>query len=142
MSLVPPFTEETARKKVQAAEDGWNTKDPQRVAKAYTEDSIWRNRDQFFQGREAIINFLTKKWEMEKGYRLKKHYFCHDNNKIAVHFQYEYHDDQGQWWRTYGNEHWTFNAEGIMAQRDMSANNIPIQESERKIAVQQPSLSN
>ncbi|KAK9865767.1 hypothetical protein WJX84_001487 [Apatococcus fuscideae] len=134
MSLVPPFTEETARKKVQAAEDGWNSKDPQRVAKAYTEDCVWRNRDQFFQGREAIISFLTDKWAMELGYRLKKHLFCFTGNKIAVHFQYEFHDAAGQWWRAYGNEHWTFNAEGIMSQRDMSANNVgPIKEADRKI---------
>ncbi|KAH7414763.1 hypothetical protein KP509_14G009900 [Ceratopteris richardii] len=130
-ALVPPFDEDSARTKVQRAEDLWNTKDPARVALAYTEDSVWRNRDLFFQGREEIIDFLTEKWQLEKDYRLRKRLFCFSDNKIAVEFEYEFRDEKGQWWRAYGIEHWTFNANGLMQRRDMSANNIPIKEEER-----------
>ncbi|EFJ12464.1 hypothetical protein SELMODRAFT_406555 [Selaginella moellendorffii] len=131
-SLVPPFTEATAKAKVQRAEDLWNTKDPNKVALAYTPDSVWRNRDQFLRGREEIIGFLQKKWDVEKRYKLRKRYFCHNDNKIAVEFEYEYLDEvAGQWWRAYGIEHWTFNQDGVMERRDMSANNIPISSEER-----------
>ncbi len=130
--IVPPFTEETARAKVQRAEDMWNTKDPEKVALGYTEDSEWRNRGLFFKGREEIKKFLHAKWQKEKEYKLKKHLFCFNDNKIAVHFQYEYVDDNGQWWRAYGNEHWTFNSEGLMYKRDMSCNDVPIKAEERQ----------
>jgi len=130
--IVPPFTEETARQKVQAAEDAWNSRDPERCAMAYTEDSIWRNRDQFLQGRQAIKDFLRGKWANESDYALKKHYFCHTDNKIAVTFQYEYCTD-GQWFRAYGNEHWTFDANGKMAVRNASINDVKIDASERHI---------
>jgi len=132
-NLVPPFNEETAKLKVQKAEDNWNTKDPQRVILGYTKDCIWRNRDSFFQGRDAIIQFLNEKWKKELDYKLKKELFCFNGNRIAVHFEYEYHNEQGQWFRAYGNEHWEFNEQGIMIRRDMSANDIPIQEKDRKI---------
>ena len=128
----PPFTEETARAKVQAAEDGWNSRDPERVALAYTVDSEWRNRDEFFAGRDAIKEFLTRKWKKELDYRLMKELWTHTDNRISVRFEYEWHDEAGQWYRTHGNEHWQFDEEGLMARRDMSANDIPIEESERR----------
>ncbi|ODQ49705.1 DUF1348-domain-containing protein [Saitoella complicata NRRL Y-17804] len=131
MSAVPPFTEETARKKVKAAQDLWNTKDPVKVAKAYTEDSIWRNRDQFFQGTKAIEQFLTDKWSKESGYRLRKELFTFAGNRIAVQFWYEFWDDSGQWWRCYGLEHWTFAEDGKMKNRMMSVNDVKISEGER-----------
>ncbi|KAI5074023.1 hypothetical protein GOP47_0012036 [Adiantum capillus-veneris] len=130
-ALVPPFDEESAIAKVQRAEDLWNTKDPAKVALAYTEDSEWRNRDVFLRGRAQIIDFLTQKWEAEKEYKLRKHLFCFTHNKIAVEFEYEFVDADGQWWRAYGIEHWTFDEHGLMQRRDMSANNIPIKEAER-----------
>uniref|UniRef100_A0A7S1XB30 DUF4440 domain-containing protein n=1 Tax=Tetraselmis chuii TaxID=63592 RepID=A0A7S1XB30_9CHLO len=133
-ALVPPFTEETARLKVQAAEDAWNSCDPERCALAYTEDSIWRNRDSFLQGRGAIKNLLRRKWERELDYSLKKHYFCHTDDKIAVTFQYEYRTADGQWFRAYGNEHWTFDAAGKMKIRNASINDVKIDESERCIS--------
>ena len=105
---VPPFTEETARQKVQAAEDAWNTRDPERVALAYTVDSQWRNRDEFFQGREAIVEFLRRKWARELDYRLRKELWCFTDNRISVRFEYESRDADGQWWRSHGNEHWEF----------------------------------
>ncbi len=128
---VPPFTEETARTKVKAAEDAWNTRDPEVVAKAYTEDSQWRNRDEFFTGREAIKEFLRRKWAKELDYKLMKELWAYTGNRISVRFEYEWHDASGQWYRTHGNEHWEFDENGLMRRRDMSANDIPIDESER-----------
>ncbi len=130
---VPPFTEETARAKVKAAEDAWNTRDPEVVAKAYTDDSQWRNRDEFFTGREAIKEFLTRKWAKELDYKLMKELWAYTGNHISVRFEYEYHDAAGQWYRTHGNEHWEFDENGLMQRRDMSANDIPIDESERRL---------
>ncbi len=130
--IKPPFTEETARAKVKAAENAWNTRDPDRVALAYTEDSDWRNRDEFFKGRDAIREFLTRKWEKELDYRLMKELWAFTGNKISVRFEYEYRDADGQWLRTHGNEHWEFDDDGLMARRDMSANDVPIKESERR----------
>jgi nuclear transport factor 2 (NTF2) superfamily protein len=130
--LIPPFTEETARAKVKAAEDGWNSRDPERVALAYTEDSQWRNRDEFFTGREAIKEFLTRKWASELDYRLMKELWAYTGNRISVRFEYEWHDESDQWYRTHGNEHWEFDEEGLMRRRDMSANDVPIAESERR----------
>ncbi len=131
----PPFTEETARAKVKAAEDGWNSKDPERVALAYTVDSVWRNRDEFFTGREAIKEFLTRKWKKELDYRLMKELWTYTGNRISVRFEYEWHDAAGQWYRTHGNEHWEFDEEGLMRRRDMSANDIPIEESARRYRI-------
>ena len=130
---LPPFTEETARAKVKAAEDAWNTRDPEVVAKAYTEDSQWRNRDQFFTGREAIKEFLRRKWAKELDYKLMKELWAYTGNHISVRFEYEWHDASGQWYRTHGNEHWEFDENGLMRRRDKSANDIPIQESERRL---------
>ena len=130
---VPPFTEETARTKVKAAEDAWNTRDPEVVAKAYTEDSQWRNRDEFFTGREAIKEFLRRKWAKELDYKLMKELWAYTGNHISVRFEYEWHDASGHWYRTHGNEHWEFDENGLMRRRDMSANDIPIQESERRL---------
>ena len=131
--LIPPFTRATALAKVQAAEDGWNSCDPERVALAYTEDSQWRNRGDFFSGREAIKNFLTKKWEKELDYRLMKELWAYTDNHISVRFEYEYRSAiDNQWYRTYGNEHWEFDNDGIMQRRDMSANDVLIEESERR----------
>ncbi len=130
---VPPFTEDTARAKVKAAEDAWNSRDPDVVAKAYTEDSDWRNRDEFFTGREAIKEFLTRKWAKELDYRLMKELWAYSGNHISVRFEYEWHDASGQWYRTHGNEHWEFDENGFMRRRDMSANDIPIEESDRRL---------
>ena len=130
---VPPFTEETARAKVKAAENAWNSRDPDVVAKAYTEDSEWRNRDEFFTGREAIKEFLTRKWAKELDYKLMKELWAYSGNHISVRFEYEWHDASGQWYRTHGNEHWEFDENGLMRRRDMSANDIPINESERRL---------
>ena len=130
--LVPPFTEETARAKVKAAQDAWNSRDPERVALAYTEDSVWRNRDEFFTGREAIKEFLTRKWASELDYRLMKELWAYTGNRISVRFEYEWRDENNQWFRTHGNEHWEFDEEGLMRRRDMSANDVPIAESERR----------
>ena len=129
---VPPFDEETARQKVKAAEDGWNSRDPEKVAQAYTEDSEWRNRDEFFKGREEIVAFLKRKWERELDYRLKKNLWCFTENRIAVRFEYESHDQDGQWWRSHGNELWEFDDEGYMRRRDASINDYKIDESERR----------
>ncbi len=132
--LVPPFTKETAAAKVQAAEDAWNSKNPEKVAMAYTVDSKWRNRDLFFTGREAIVEFLTDKWSEETHYKLKKHLWSFTDNRISVRFEYEWRDaETGQWKRTHGNEHWEFDSEGLMRIRDMSANDINIEESDRKL---------
>ena len=129
---VPPFTEETARAKVKAAENAWNSRDPDVVAKAYTEDSEWRNRDEFFTGREAIKEFLTRKWASELDYRLMKELWAYTDNRIAVRFEYEWRDESDQWYRTHGNEHWEFDEKGLMRRRDMSANDVPIEESDRR----------
>ncbi|MCF6126283.1 nuclear transport factor 2 family protein [Mesorhizobium sp. M7A.F.Ca.CA.001.07.2.1] len=130
---LPPFTEQTAIEKVRSAEDGWNTRDPGRVALAYTVDSAWRNRAEFVTGREAIEAFLTRKWNKELDYRLVKELWTFAGNRIAVRFAYEYHDDSGQWFRAYGNENWEFDTEGLMRRRIASINEHPIAESERKL---------
>jgi hypothetical protein len=131
--LKPPFTLETALAKVKAAEDAWNTRDPERVALAYTPDSVWRNRGEFFQGREAIKAFLQRKWAKELDYKLMKELWCYEGNRISVRFEYEWRDAaSGKWMRTHGNEHWEFDEEGLMRRRDMSANDYPIAESERR----------
>jgi uncharacterized protein len=129
---VPPFNEETARQKVKAAQNGWNTRDPEKVALAYTPDSKWRNRDEFFEGREEIVAFLRRKWERELDYRLEKNLWCFTNNRIAVRFEYESHDQDGQWWRSHGNELWEFDENGLMKRRDASINDYKIEESERR----------
>mgnify|MGYP000338843078 CR=1 FL=1 len=132
--LLPPFTEITARAKVQAAEDAWNSRDPIRVAKAYSEDSAWRNRDSFFTGREAIKKFLAEKWLMETSYKLMKELWSFTGNRISVRFEYEWqHAQSGEWFRTHGNEHWEFDDDGLMRRRDMSANDVPIRSSERRL---------
>lgn len=130
---LPPFSLETAHEKVQAAEDAWNTRDPERVALAYTEDSVWRNRSEFLTGRREIVAFLTRKWEGELDYALRKELWSFHENRIAVRFQYECHDSSGQWWRSYGNELWEFTSEGLMSRREASINDVPIEESERRI---------
>lgn len=131
--IKPPFTLETALAKVKAAEDAWNSRDPDRVALAYTEDSDWRNRDEFFKGREAIREFLKRKWDKELDYKLMKELWAYTDNRISVRFEYEYRDAAtGQSYRTHGNEHWEFDERGLMSRRDMSANDIPIEESERR----------
>ena len=131
----PPFTEETARAKVKTAEDAWNTRDPEIVAQAYTEDSQWRNRAEFFTGRAAIKEFLRRKWAKELDYRLMKELWAYAGHRISVRFEYEWRDaETGQWMRTHGNEHWEFDYDGLMRRRDMSANDYPIHESERRYA--------
>lgn len=130
--IKPPFTLETARAKVQAAEDAWNSRDTERVALAYTPDSEWRNRTEFFTGREAIKEFLHRKWAKELDYRLMKELWAFTDNRISVRFEYEWRDNGGQWFRTHGNEHWEFDEEGLMRRRDMSANEYPIEEAERR----------
>ena len=130
---VPPFTEATARQKVQAAEDAWNTRDPDRVAAAYTVDTVWRNRSQFLTGREQVQAFLVAKWERELDYALRKSLWAFTEDRIAVRFQYEWHDADGQWWRSYGNENWQFDADGYMARREASINDVAIEQSERRI---------
>jgi nuclear transport factor 2 (NTF2) superfamily protein len=130
--ILPPFTLETATLKVRAAEDAWNSRDPQRVSLAYSQDSEWRNRDQFLRGRDQIRAFLTGKWERERNYRLTKSLWSFTDNRIAVRFQYEYHDAQGNWFRAYGNELWEFDGEGLMRRREASINDVAILKSERK----------
>ena len=130
---LPPFTEETAKQKIQMAEDAWNSKDPERVAKAYTPDSEWRNRHEFITGREEIVAFLKRKWAKEMDYRLKKEYWAHSGNRIAVRFEYEWHDEAGNWFRSYGNENWEFDELGYMAKRYASINDLAITEGERKL---------
>ena len=134
---LPPFTAETAAHKVRAAEDGWNSRDPARVALAYTEDSQWRNRSSFLQGRAAIEAFLAAKWQREQEYRLIKELWAHDANRIAVRFAYEWCETNGQWWRSYGNENWEFAASGLMARRIASINDLAISEPERLFHWQQ-----
>jgi len=129
---LPPFTLDTARQKIQAAEDAWNTRDPDRVALAYTPDSEWRNRAEFLTGRDAIREFLRRKWNKELDYRLRKELWCFLENRIAVRFEYEWHDDAGQWYRSYGNENWEFAENGLMRKRFASINDLPIKEADRK----------
>lgn len=129
----PPFSQATARQKVQMAEDAWNTRDPQRVAAAYTENSQWRNRDEFFQGRAAIVAFLGRKWAKELDYRLQKELWAFHDHRISVRFEYEWHDESGQWFRSYGNEHWEFDESGLMRRRDASINDVLIEENQRRL---------
>lgn len=129
---LPPFTHETAAAKVQAAEDAWNTCDPERVAGAYSPDTVWRNRDQHLRGRDEVVAFLTRKWDQERDYRLRKNLWAYTDNRIAVRFQYESRDPDGQWWRSYGNELWEFDDLGYMRRREASINDVPIKASERK----------
>ena len=131
-SPVPPFTEETARAKVHAAEDGWNSRDAEKVPLAYTPDSRWRNRAEFISGRKEIAEFLTRKWARELDYRLIKELWSWSENRIAVRFAYEWHDDSNNWFRSYGNENWEFDADGLMRRRFASINDLPIDEDERK----------
>jgi nuclear transport factor 2 (NTF2) superfamily protein len=135
---LPPFSLETARQKVQAAEDAWNTCDPARVAGAYTGDSVWRNRDRFVTGREEIVAFLTQKWERELDYALRKSLWTFAENRIAVRFQYECRDVSGQWWRSYGNENWEFDEHGLMRRREASINDVAIDEADRRISGPRP----
>ncbi|GAA2493097.1 nuclear transport factor 2 family protein [Streptomyces gobitricini] len=132
---LPPFTEETARLKVRLAEEAWNTRDPEKVALAYTEDSEWRNRDVFLTGRDEIVAFLTAKWRRELGYRLRKELWAFTGDRIAVRFAYEYHDAAGQWFRAYGNENWEFDANGLMRKRYASINDVPITAASDRITV-------
>ena len=129
---LPPFDHDDAVKKVRLAEDGWNSRDPERVALAYTQDSVWRNRTEFLVGREAIVKFLQDKWVKELDYRLIKEMWAYGKNRIAVRFAYEWHDDSGSWFRSYGNENWEFNADGLMQLRIASINDLPIQKVDRK----------
>ncbi len=130
---LPPFDEASARQKVQAAEDAWNTKDPVRVAGAYSEDTVWRNRSEFVTGRADVVVFLTHKWERELDYALRKSLWTYAGNRIAVRFQYEWHDVGGQWWRSHGNENWEFDDAGFMRRREASINDVPIDEADRRI---------
>ncbi|WP_416676535.1 nuclear transport factor 2 family protein [Egbenema bharatensis] len=129
---LPPFTLETAKAEVQAAEDAWNTRNPEKVSLAYTKDSTWRNRSEFFSGRDQIREFLTRKWNTELDYRLRKELWSFTGNRISVKFEYEYHTDSGQWYRAYGNEQWEFAPNGLMQRREASINDVPIQEADRK----------
>jgi nuclear transport factor 2 (NTF2) superfamily protein len=129
---LPPFTRETAAQKARMAEDAWNSRDPERVALAYTEDSRWRNRNEFFEGRAAIVDFLKRKWTGERDYRLVKDLWAFDNNRIAVRFQYEWHDEAGRWYRSYGNEQWEFDEHGLMRRREASINDHVIAEKDRR----------
>ncbi|WP_093797387.1 nuclear transport factor 2 family protein [Streptomyces sp. Wb2n-11] len=131
----PPFTSETAQQKVRAAEDAWNSRDPERVSLAYTEDSEWRNRDTFLRGRAEIVEFLRDKWEREQDYRLRKELWAFTDNRIAVRFEYEWHDGEGQWFRSYGNENWEFDENGLMRRRYASVNDLPVSADERRIAL-------
>ena len=131
-ALVPPFTKETATKKVRAAEDAWNSRDPERVSMAYSLDSHWRNRAEFVEGRDQIRDFLTGKWEKELDYRLIKEMWAFSGDRIAVRFQYEWHNEANEWFRAYGNELWEFDAEGRMRRREASINDVPIEASDRR----------
>jgi len=135
---LPPFTEETARQKVQAAEEAWNTRNPERVALAYTEDTEWRNRSEFLHGRAQVVEFLRRKWAREHDYRLRKELWAFTENRIAVRFEYEFHDEAGQWWRAYGNENWEFDEHGYMRRRFASINDVKITEAERKFRWERP----
>jgi len=131
---LPPFNRETALQKVQMAEDAWNTKDPEKVCLAYTVDTEWRNRSEFLNGREAVKEFLKRKWEKELDYRLKKELWSFNENRIAVRFEYEWHDHEGQWSRSYGNEMWEFDEDGYMKKRFASINDVPIDGTKRKLS--------
>lgn len=131
--IIPPFDLDSALRKVKMAEDAWNTRDPELVALAYTVNSEWRNRDEFFRGREAIVAFLRRKWARELDYRLKKELWCFHDNRISVRFEYEWHDQEGQWYRSHGNEHWEFDPSGLMRRRDASINDMRIDEADRRI---------
>lgn len=133
--LRPPFTRESALRKVKAAEDAWNSRDPERIALAYAEDTVWRNRDEFFTGRAAVRDFLRRKFLKEQDYRLSKELWAFDGARISVRFEYEWRDRDGQWWRSHGNEHWEFNPDGLMQRRDASINDVPITEQERRIGL-------
>ena len=130
--IVPPFTQDSAVRKVRAAEDAWNSRDPLRVSRAYSEDSEWRNRHEFVRGRQQIVEFLTRKWQRELDYRLTKELWCFDERRIAVRFQYEWHDANGAWHRSYGNELWEFDDSGLMRRREASINDLAIDERDRK----------
>lgn len=130
---IPPFTAETAARKVQAAEDAWNTRDPEKVAQAYSVDTVWRNRDQTITGRDQVIAFLAAKWNRELDYQLRKNLWAFTDDQIAVRFQYEWHDHDGQWWRSYGNELWRFDAHGYMTHREASINDRRIGQEERRV---------
>jgi nuclear transport factor 2 (NTF2) superfamily protein len=132
MTLKPPFTADTAARKVRLAESAWNSRDPERVSLAYSEDSRWRNRSEFFSGRAAIVEFLQRKWHKERDYRLIKELWAFTEDHIAVRFQYEWHDQAGAWWRSYGNELWEFDAEGLMRRRHASINDVGITEAQRR----------
>jgi nuclear transport factor 2 (NTF2) superfamily protein len=135
---LPPFDESSARQKVQAAEDAWNTRDPERVAGAYTPDTVWRNRTEFLTGRAEVIDFLTRKWQREHDYVLRKSLWAFTSDRIAVRFQYEWHDDAGQWWRSYGNENWEFDSGGYMRRREASINDLAIGPEQRRIFGSRP----
>ena len=130
---LPPFTEETAKQKIQGAEDAWNSKDPIKVSKAYSIDTEWRNRSQFINGRQEVQDFLADKWKTELDYKLKKELWAFKDNRIAVRFEYEYHNEAGQWFRAYGNENWEFEENGLMKKRFASINDLAIKESERRL---------
>lgn len=130
---LPPFTHETAVQKVQTAEDAWNTRDPEKVADAYSEDTRWRNRGEEITGRAEVIAFLTRKWEKELDYRLRKNLWSFTEDRITARFQYEWHDERGQWFRSYGNEVWKFDADGYMVQREASINDVPVEEHELRV---------
>ena len=130
---LPPFTEETAKQKIQMAEDAWNSKDPVKVSLAYSIDTEWRNRNTFINGREEVQTFLQNKWKMELDYKLKKEYWAHVDNRIAVRFEYEYRNAEGQWFRAYGNENWEFDESGLMKKRYASINDLPIKETDRRL---------
>ena len=130
---LPPFTEETARQKIQMAEDAWNSQDPVKVSKAYSLDTEWRNRNQFINGRQEVQDFLTDKWQKELDYKLKKELWAFQDNRIAVRFEYEYHNEEGQWFRAYGNENWEFDEDGLMKKRFASINDLAIEEGERRL---------
>ncbi|PRX54899.1 nuclear transport factor 2 family protein [Flagellimonas meridianipacifica] len=130
---LPPFNEETAREKVQLAEDAWNSQDPDKVSKAYTVDTEWRNRSQFINGREEVVAFLSDKWNKENDYKLKKELWAFSDNRIAVRFEYEFRNAEGQWFRAYGNENWEFDENGLMRKRYASINDLPIEEKERRL---------
>lgn len=130
---LPPFTLETAKRKIQMAEDAWNTKNPEKVSMAYTIDSGWRNRNLFIKGRKEIVRFLTEKWEKELDYKLRKEYWAHTDNRIAVRFEYEYRNREGEWFRAYGNENWEFDENGLMKERYASINDLEIKDTDRKL---------
>ncbi len=135
---LPPFTPQSAEQKVQAAEDAWNSRDPERVAAAYTVDTTWRNRSEFLRGRPDVVAFLTRKWERELEYALRKQLWAFTDDRIAVRFQYEWHDESGRWWRSYGNEQWEFAADGLMRRREASINDVRIAADDRRIRGPRP----